>query len=415
MRLLRHLRLRSHLPRNTRALALSLSIGTLLPFAGAPAAVAADTKPLRLPVMPARLGAGAACTGSSDQRATTVPWEQQRLQLTRAWEFSSGAGTTVAVVDTGVSATAPALKGRVTAVGEAGADCVGHGSFVAGLVAAAGADGVRFAGVAQRARIVAVRGTDDRGAATAASVAAGITAATGAGAGVIVVSPALETGSAGLTTAVKDAVAHDAVVVAAAVPDAPTGTGADRATPVPRDYWPAAQPGVLSVLDVDADGGRPDGALLPRRADLTAPGDGVIGIGPRGTGHFIGSGASFAAAFVAGAAAQVRSAQPKLTAEQTVERLVSTAYPDTVPLVDPYAAVTAVTAASAPRRPQARQAPVSLPADASTRPTQRAVLLAAAGGLVVLLVAWAALITPRGRARHWRPAGREPAPERGGA
>ncbi|WP_371667469.1 S8 family serine peptidase [Streptomyces sp. NBC_00289] len=389
-----------------------------MPFVGAPAAVAADPKPLRLPVMPARLDADADCTGSSAQRATTVPWEQQRLQLTRAWEFSSGSWVTVAVVDTGVSTAAPALKGRVTAVGQAGEDCVGHGSFVAGLVAAAASDGVRFAGVAQRARIVAVRGTDARGAATAASVAAGISAAVQAEAEVIVVSPALETGSAQLTAAVRSAVAHDAVIVAAAVPDPPAKSGADQETPAPRDYWPAAQSGVLSVLDVGADGGRPDDALLPRGADLTAPGDGVIGIGPRGSGHFIGSGASFAAAFVAGAAAQVRSAHPELTGQQSAERLVSTAYPDTVPRLDPYAAVTAV---SAPRSDRAarpgtpdRQVPVALPADAGSRPTRRAVLLAAGGGAVMLLVAWAAVVVPRGRARRWRPAGSDISPEPGG-
>lgn len=70
---------------------------------------------------------------------------------------------TVGVVDTGVSSSAPALKGRITAVGDAGTDCVGHGTFVAGLVGAAVADGVRFAGVAQQARILAVRGSDARG------------------------------------------------------------------------------------------------------------------------------------------------------------------------------------------------------------------------------------------------------------
>ncbi|TJZ94947.1 hypothetical protein FCI23_52745 [Actinacidiphila oryziradicis] len=36
------------------------------------------------------------------------------------------------LLDTGVSVTAPALSGRVTALGSAGQDCVGHGSFVAG-------------------------------------------------------------------------------------------------------------------------------------------------------------------------------------------------------------------------------------------------------------------------------------------
>ncbi|MEH0422056.1 S8 family serine peptidase [Streptomyces sp. B21-083] len=374
----------------------------------APVASAADGSPVRLPVMPSRLDADDACTGASAERAASVPWEQQSLQLPRAWQFSAGAGVTVAVVDTGVSTTAPALKGRVTAVGEAGQDCVGHGSFVAGLIAATTTDGVRFAGVAQQARVVAVRGTDARGTATAASVAAGIRAAVGAGAKVIEVSPALERGSAALTSAVEEAVAHDALVVAAAVPDPPAKrSAASGDAPVPRAYWPAAQEGVLSVVDVDAKGGRPDNALLPRDADLAAPGDGVVGPGPRGSGHYIGSGASFAAGFVAGAAALVRSAHPGLTAAQTESRLVSTAYPDAVPRLDPYAAVTSVGAvergvgaASVRGAP-----PVRLPDDVGAAPTRRAVLFAAGGGAVLLLVVWGAVVVPRGRARGWRAGG----------
>ncbi|MFD5625965.1 S8 family serine peptidase [Streptomyces sp. NPDC127072] len=396
-------------------LTVSLCLGTLLPLAGGFQASADDT-PVRLPVMPARLDADAACTSPSSQRATTVPWEQRSLQLTRTWPFSDGSGVTVAVVDTGVSTTAPALSGRVGAVGAAGQDCVGHGSFVAGLVAAATVDGVRFAGVAQRARILGVRGTDERGAATAQSVASGITAATAAGADVITVSPALVQGSEGLTSAVEAALAKDVLVVAAAVPDPPTKSSAQDEEPTAREYWPAAQSGVLSVLDVDAQGQRPDDALLPRVADLAAPGDGVVGIGARGSGHFIGSGASFAAAYVAGAAALVRSAHPDLTAAETAARLTASAYPDDVPRLDPFAAVTEVAPESAARaEAPASGAAVRLPEDEAALPVRRAVLFAAAGAALILLVTWAALTLPRARTRNWRPAGAPAADESSGA
>ncbi|MFJ3673620.1 S8 family serine peptidase [Streptomyces sp. NPDC090106] len=150
---------------------------------------------------------------------TAAPWEQRSLQLTRVRSAGTGAGVTVAVVDTGVSAAAPALAGRVTVSGGAGADCVGHGTFVAGLVAAAPVAGVSFAGVAPGVRILAVRGTDGRGAATVATVARGIRAAVDGGAGVVVVSPALTEDSAGLRAAVGYAARHDTLIVAAAVPD----------------------------------------------------------------------------------------------------------------------------------------------------------------------------------------------------
>ncbi|MCX5401156.1 S8 family serine peptidase [Streptomyces sp. NBC_00102] len=396
-------------------LTVCLCLGTLLSLVCGPEASAADDTPVRLPVMPARLDADAVCTGASAQRATTVPWEQRSLQLTRTWPFSDGSGVTVAVVDTGVSTTASALSGRVTAVGPADQDCVGHGTFVAGLVAAATVDGVRFAGVAQRARILAVRGTDERGAATAQSVASGIAAATAAGADVITVSPALVRGSDGLTKAVEAALAKDVLVIAAAVPDPEAKSSAQGEEPTPRDYWPAAQPGVLSVLDVDAQGLRPDEALLPVSADLAAPGAGVVGIGARGTGHYIGSGASLAAAYVAGAAALVRSSHPGLTGAETAARITASAYPDVVPRLDPFAAVTEVTPGNASgAAAPAPEAAVRLPDDDAAPPVRRATLFAAAGAALILLVAWAALTLPRARTRRWRPAG-TPAAEEGGA
>ncbi|MCX4451794.1 S8 family serine peptidase [Streptomyces sp. NBC_01728] len=368
----------------------------------APSATAAGAT-VRLPVLKSQLADGAGCTGASSNVASAVPWEQQSLDLARTWQLGNGAGVTVAVVDTGVSQQAPALKGRITAADGAGTDCVGHGSFVAGLIAAAPAKGVRFAGVAQGARVLGVRGTDDRGKATAATVAAGIRAAVDAGVKVIEVSPALAQSSKALTSAVQHAADHDVLIVAAAVPDAPTAVKSSSAPP-PQDYWPAAEAGVLSVLDVDVDGKRPDGAYTPRSAVLAAPGDGVVGTGPKGKGHFIGSGASLAAGYVAGTAALLRAAHRDLTAAEIVRRLTTTAYPADVPRLDPYAALTSVRDVSTGVTRAAAAEPVSLPSDeADARATRRAVLLAAGGGGIVLLVAWAAVVVPRGRARGWRP------------
>jgi membrane-anchored mycosin MYCP len=402
-----------HRPRPRRALPVALAL--LLPTAGAlvaPAVAYADDGPtVRLPVMRSQLTDEANCVDKAGPVATTLPWEQQSLDLARTWQFADGAGVTVAVVDTGVSTAAPALSGRVTAVGLAGTDCVGHGSFVATLVAAAPRKGIGFQGVAPRARVVGVRGTDKRGKATPDSVAEGIRSAVDAHAGVIEVSPALSTRSKTLDDAVAYAARHDALIVAGAVPDSsPTGSAlhAGDTPPPPRDYWPAASPGVLSVLDLDVKGERAKDAYLPLRADLAAPGDGVIGNGPTGKGHFIGSGASLAAAYTAGAAALLRSASPDLDAQDVARRLMSTAYPADVPRLDPYAAVTTIgDTAAHPAAAADHQAPVSLPKDIQgAKATHRALITAAAGFGLVIAVAWAAAILPRGRARHWRPARR---------
>ncbi|MET8947044.1 S8 family serine peptidase [Streptomyces sp. NPDC004542] len=338
--------------------ALALALGP----ATASAATAADSTPaasgtsgtsgegVRLPVIPGTLRSGAACTKASPTVMNVTPWTHDVLDLSGAWAFSRGAGVTVAVVDTGVAPGTRGLTGRVTAAGAAD-DCVGHGSFVAGLIAGAAGSGggADFGGIAPQARILAVRGTDPLGRADADRVAAGIRTAVDAHAQVIAVPLALPSGSAALTSAVRYAAAHDCVVVAAAVPDsAPassTGSGSGSASADaarPRKYWPAAERDVLSVVDFGPDGTRPKDAPEPEQADLAAPGDKVVGAGPRGKGHFTGSGASFATAYVAGAAALVRSHAPRLTAPQAVRRLTSTAYPADVPRLDAYAALTAV-------------------------------------------------------------------------
>ncbi|MFC4508308.1 MULTISPECIES: S8 family serine peptidase [Streptomyces] len=387
------------------SVALTTALLTVTALAGIPASAAPRAEPTRLLVMPSELADGQACTGGPEQKASALPWAQQSLGLGRTWAVSQGDGVTVAVVDTGVSAQAPALRGRVTSVGSGGTDCVGHGTFVAGLIAAGPAKGVRFAGTAPAARIIGVRGTDERGAATDSSVAAGINAAVDAGADIIEVSPALVKRSDALRTAVSHALAKDALIVAAAVPDAPQHTSGTAAPP--RDYWPASEPGVLSVIDFDAGGARPEDALLPRGADLAAPGDGVVGIGPTGTGHFIGSGASLAAAYVAGTAALVRSTHPGLSATATAETLTATAYPADVPRIDPYAAVTSVRGGAVAHHSAPGSGPVELPSDGDgARATRRALVLASVGVGVALLAAWGALIVPRGRARRWRAAGR---------
>lgn len=362
---------------------------------------------VKLPAVRSVLGADEPCVAASAAQAGGTPWALAALGHTRSLTLAQGAGVTVAVVDTGVSTTAAGLSGRVTALAGAGEDCVGHGTFAAGLIAAAstaGASGGGPSGLAPQAEILAVRGTDERGNASAARVAEGIRKAADAGASVIYVAVALANGKAELTDAVEYASRTDALVVAPLAPDA---LPKDRATGdlVPPEpwYWPAAAPGVLAVTDYGPDGGRPDNAPVVSGADLAAPGDSVVGLGPRGKGHFIGSGASLAAAHAAGAAALVRARHPEMSAAQVSRQLTEAAYPAAPPRLDPYAALTAVLAKGPGSTPRPARAVV--PAPVSPEPRRRAFVVAGVGGGVLLLVAALAVVVPRGRARGWRPAG----------
>ncbi|MFD9430147.1 S8 family serine peptidase [Streptomyces sp. NPDC060002] len=384
--------------------ALLTALTAALPLvAGGPAQAAGE---VGLPAVGSALPADGACAKPSTERATDAPWTRQALGLTRVWQFSRGAGVTVAVVDTGVGTAAPALSGRVTAVGEAGTDCVGHGTFAAGLIAAAPQDGTGVAGLAPEARILAVRGTDGRGATTPARLATAIRTAADQGAGVIYVGQALAAGKDELKAAVAYAARRDALVVAPVAPDTlPVDPGTGRTASAAPVYWPAAAPGAVSVLDFGPDGGRPEGAPQVAGADLAAPGDSVVGVGPAGTGHFIGSGSSFAAAQAAGAAALVRARYPGLSAAETAHRLTSVAYPALPARLDAYASLSAVLAGAGSRGAVPVAGPAESVASAPAGPRGRALLVAGVAVGVVVLVAAGAVVLPRGRARGWRAAG----------
>ncbi|MFE0489224.1 S8 family serine peptidase [Streptomyces griseoaurantiacus] len=364
---------------------------------------AADGAPVSLPPLRLRMAADDACATASATSAELRPWTHRALQLSRSWQLSRGQGATVAVVDTGVSARTPALKGRVTAVDGAGEDCVGHGTFAAGLIAAAATGSGAVTGVAPGATVLALRGTDARGNPSAAGIAVGIRAAADRGAGVIYVGQVVSGDGGDVADAAAYARAKDALVVAPAAPDvAPEGADGKPDTR-PRAYWPAHVPSVLSVVDHGPAGTRPEAAPGALDPDLSAPGDAVVGIGVRGAGHFIGSGSSLAAAHVAGAAALLRSYLPDLSAAEVARRLQETAYPDSIPRLDAYAGLTAVLP-TARARTEAQPAPAHLPHTTADGTRGRALLVAGAALGMALLIGAAMVLAPLGKARRWRPA-----------
>ncbi|MFJ9890163.1 S8 family serine peptidase [Streptomyces sp. NPDC091287] len=394
----------------TAALMLPVAVpAQATPLARTPAALAADGKKgQELPGMPSALDPRAdevVCTPASEEKAKKQDWSRQRLDLDRLHQHSTGAGVTVALISTGVDPDATGLDGRVTAGGTAADDCVGHGTFLAGLIAGSGGNTPKLAGVAPRAKVLALRGTDRRGRPSPALVAAAVREATEARAGVIAVAVALPRRDKALTRAVAEARRAGAVVVAAATPDPPSRGSADE---IPsRTYWPAGEPGVLSVADMLPAGTRPDSALPTGTVDLAAPGAGVVSGGPRGAGHYLGGGVAVATAYAAGAAAVVRATHPDDSADAVARRLTATAYPADLPQLDAYAAVTTVLGdAVAPAAGAERAAaPVAVRDTSGTdRATGRATLFVLLGSAGVLAVLWAGFALSRARARGWRPA-----------
>lgn len=173
-------------------------------------------------------------------------------------------------------------------------------------------------------------------------------------------------------------------------------------------YWPAALPDVLSVVDFGPSGVRQEKAPPAYRPELAAPGGGMVSVGPRGSGHYIGSGASLAAACAAGAAALVRAYHPEMTAEQVRRQLLEASYPSDIPRLDPYAAMSTVLPAA--RSQSAIKAAKPPAARIAGAPTTGPAL----GGWPSPRSAWPwccwsappHVVIPLGRARGWLPPGR---------
>ncbi|WP_189042205.1 type VII secretion-associated serine protease mycosin [Micromonospora sonchi] len=351
---------------------------------------------------------------------SAVPWPQQRYAPERLSPLATGSGVTVAVVDSGVDRRHPQLAGRVlTGVdlldpgGDGTLDCVGHGTGVASVIAAAPQDGIAFRGLAPDVRILPVRVSeqqvvDGRGAGRTVGpddFARAIRWAVENDADVLNLSVVLYADHPAVRAAVADAVARDVVVVAAA--------GNLHGSGDPRPY-PAAYDGVLGVGAVGADGVRADFSQAGSYLDLVAPGTDVLIAAP-GRGHHRAEGTSYAAPFVAATAALLRQYRPELTAAEVATRIVATADPAPdggygAGVLNPYRAVTEAGGVPAPTGPAAALAddrvdPALLAQQARRASTrQRAVWLAIAGVLVAVAIALAAVIVPAGARRRWRPA-----------
>ncbi len=379
----------------------------------------------------------------------TIPPTQRTLDLERAWQFSKGAGQLVAVIDTGVVAH-PRLPGLlpggdyVANSGDGTEDCDAHGTLVAGLIAGTQVRGQGFAGVAPEARIMTIRqtsalyqaegagrdkGPDDMpdGYGKISALGSAVRRAADAGARVINISlvacPTSEPESremGALGAAVRyAAVEKDAVIVTSAGNTdtcKASNPGIDPLHP-DADLWDRVvsyvtpawwDDYVLSVGSVDAYG-QPSKFTVPGPwVGVAAPGENIVSLDPRSTGLTTAkvtaqgqvvaySGTSFAAPYVSGVAALIRSRYPNMPAAQVIKRIQATAHAPGegwnpyigYGAVDPVAALTAqIPMELPPKRPAGatdRALPVPAPTPAPDH-TARTVALIGTGIIALLLV-----------------------------
>jgi serine protease len=267
-------------------------------------------------------------------------WSLDRIRVEEAWGLSRGEGVVVAVVDTGVDVAHPDLRDRILRdtegevvgldliAGDRPDDRHGHGTLVAGIIAATAGNGEGIAGVAPEARIMPIRALDDEGSGRGRDVDTAIRWAVDNGADVINLS--LESvknasgsspGPGAPTAAVRYAWERGVVVVAA------SGNGGASMSDYPED-----SPVVL-VGATDRDDRRAAFSDRGRADALLAPGVDIVSTWCRtpssttcdGRTHTYGvaEGTSFAAPHVSGAVALLLGAG--VGPAEAVERLRATA------------------------------------------------------------------------------------------
>lgn len=292
------------------------------------------------------------------------PWALQRVLLDQLWARTKGEGVRVAVIDTGVDVENPQLKDAVDVKSgrrllprnlkdkdgnpqERGndngtTDTVGHGTKVAGIIAARPAEDTGFVGLAPEATIIPIQQNDAEGNGDVETLTRAIEHAITSRADVINISQ--DTSDAvepdpSLKQAIDKALARNIVVVASAGNDGLGGKG--------KKTYPASYEGVLAVASSDRNNERAAFSQSGDWLDVAAPGVDMISTVPGG-GHCSDSGTSFSAPYVAGVAALLKAEHPRWTARQIVAQIEQTAERTTVDhemrvgwgVVDPVRALT---------------------------------------------------------------------------
>ncbi|WP_084542500.1 S8 family serine peptidase [Buchananella hordeovulneris] len=309
-----------------RTVGVTLSVGLLLAGLGAPAHAAPAPSPSP---------AAQQCEVGVERLIADPPPIIAQLGMPAAWELSRGE-VVVAVVDSGVASQNAHLQGDVVLPGldlldnkNAHVDEYGHGTAIAGQIAARQVEGSGLVGLAPAARILPVRVYQDPDERTTQAgrgldvgrTAAGIRWAADNGAQIIVVALSTPEDHPALREAVEYADAQGALVVAS------TGNMREGEDPnAPR--FPAGYDQALAVTAVDLRGLPSTSVVQGEHIDIAAPGMAV-------PSAFLASGdcifagdqpsSSYATGYAAGIAALVAGRFPHERPAQWKYRLLATA------------------------------------------------------------------------------------------
>lgn len=285
------------------------------------------------------------------------------IDAPEAWSITTGnSATIVAVLDTGIDITNPEFAGRIwtnpNQFGDSGTpgdlhgwnyvsntpnilDNNGHGTHVAGILAANGNNGVAVAGVDWHAQILPVKVLDQFGNGSTSSAVSGIYFAVNHGARVINASWGGGAYSQAMIDAINYANSHGVVFVTAAGND---GTDNDNIPSYPASY---RLPNEIAVAAIDQNGNLASFSNFgAQTVDLAAPGVNIVSTIPGSTAVY--SGTSMATPYVAGVVSLLVGLHPQYSAAQLVHQVLANTKPlpslsgmtVTGGMVDAYAALT---------------------------------------------------------------------------
>ncbi len=271
-------------------------------------------------------------------------WGLDKLQITQAWDTSEGSGQIVAVIDTGVDSNHEDLLGQVLpgfnaiTTNSNQIDDHGHGTHVAGTIAAIANNANGIAGVAPRAKILPIKVLNSQGFGYFSVVASGIKWAADNGATVINLSLGAAIAPENVPPYISDALTH-AYAKGVAVIVAAGNSGFNL-----RSFTPANDPHVLSVAATNSEDKLASFSNFGPRLGVSAPGGGdTVGGDPftspysvlslKSSGSRIDktynvgerylrlAGTSMAAPHVAGVAALIKSKFPSYSVPQVYQAI----------------------------------------------------------------------------------------------
>lgn len=276
-----------------------------------------------LPGVLAVLLVGIATTPSHAESIRSQQWHLTAMKAEEMWKIAKGEGVTVAVIDSGVDAKNPDLRGQVLAgkdfasgtPGDQHTDYRGHGTGIAGLIVGTGRSGGDGAfGLAPGAKILPVRVHEN-----ASAMPEAIRYAADAGAKVINISM----GSEGETSGAPPQAESDAVEYAlekGALIFASVGNDGDSSL-----EFPGATPGVVGIGAIGKDLRKTAESQYGPQVDLTAPGIDMVHACGGKTGLCNSHGTSAATAIASACAALIWSKHPDWTNNQVLRVLLNTA------------------------------------------------------------------------------------------